>query len=72
MIYIDIINYIKLLEECKRHKDRMIEMPKAEYRTVYGNNIKGIMFRDKFYSKAEYEEIVKQENDTLENRILKI
>lgn len=38
-----------------------MELPKSEYKTVYGDNIKGIMFRGRFYSKSEYEELRKQE-----------
>ncbi len=47
-------------------------MSKAEYKTFYGKNIKGIIFKDKFYLKSEYEEMVKQENDTVEKRIVEL
>lgn len=30
------------------------------------------MFKDKFYTKSEYEELKKQENDTYEKRIAEI
>lgn len=42
-IIIDTINYIELLEECNRNR-KIIELPKPEYTTVFGENIKGIMF----------------------------
>lgn len=49
-----------------------MKLPKSEYQTVYGENIKGVMFRDRFYSLLEYEEIRKREDDTYEKRIAKI
>lgn len=51
-------NYIELIEECNRNR-KNIELPKPEYKTVYGENIKGVMFNGKFYPKSEYEEIRK-------------
>jgi len=34
------INYIELIEKCNRNKEK-IELPKSEYKTVYGENIRG-------------------------------
>ena len=59
---IDTINYIELLEECNRNRKKM-EFPKSEYKTIYGENIKGIMFRNQFYSVSKYEEISNQKID---------
>lgn len=55
------VNYIELLEECNRNR-KNIELPKSEYKTVYGENIKGVIFKGKFFSKSEYEEFRKQKN----------
>lgn len=65
------INYIELIEKCNRNKEK-IELPKSEYKTVYGENIRGVMFKDKFYSKSEYEKMIEQENDTIKKRIAEI
>lgn len=65
-------NYIKLQGESNSYRNKIIEIPKAEYKTVYGKNIKGVMFKDKFYTKSEYDEMVKKENDTCEKRIAEI
>ncbi len=45
----DITNYIELLEKYNRHR-RIIELPKPEYKIIYGENIKGVVFKNKFYS----------------------
>lgn len=49
-----------MLEECNRNR-KNIELSKPEYKTVYGENIKGVMFRGRFYSKSEYDKLRKQE-----------
>ncbi len=67
----DTINYIELIEKSNRNEEN-IELPKSEYITPIDENIKGIMFKDKFYTKSEYEELKKQENDTYEKRIAEI
>lgn len=67
----DTVNYIELLEKCNKNRGN-IELPKAEYKTIYGENIKGVMFRGMFYSKAEYEKMIEQENDTVEKRIIEV
>lgn len=56
----DIVNYIELIQKSNKNREK-IELPKSEYRTTYGENIKGVMFGDKFYSVSEYEEIKNQE-----------
>lgn len=68
----DITNYIELLEECNKYKNIIMNLPKVEYKTVYGENIKGIFFKGNFYSKQEYEKIHKQKNNTIEKRITEI
>lgn len=60
-----------MIKKCNRNREK-IELPKSEYKTVYGENVKGIIFRDKFYSKSEYEDIRKQENNTVKKRIAEI
>lgn len=70
--FINIINYTKLLDESNTNKTRTIALQKPEYKTVYGRNIKGVMFKNKFYSKLEYDEIVKKENVSLETCITEI
>ena len=55
----DTINYIELLEECNRNRTN-IQLSKPEYKTIYGENIKGVMFRNKFYSVSEYEEMKRE------------
>lgn len=67
----DTVNYIELLEKCNKNR-KNIELPKSEYKTVYGENIKGVMFGDRFYSLSEYEKMRNQEDDTIEKRIAKI
>lgn len=67
----DTVNYIEMIKKCNRNREK-IELPKSEYKTVYGDNVKGVIFRDKFYSKSEYDDIRKQENDTVEKRIAEI
>ncbi len=56
----DTVNYTELLEKCNRNR-KNIELSKSEYKTYYGENIKGVMFRNKFYSVSEYEKIKSQE-----------
>ena len=65
-------NYIELQRESNSYRNKIIEIPKAEYKTVYGENIKGIMFKNKFYTKSEYEEMLRLENDTYKKRIAEI
>lgn len=60
-----------MIEKCNRNREK-IELQKPEYKTVYSENIKGIFFKGNYYSKQEYEKIQKQENDTIEKRILEI
>lgn len=60
-----------MIEKYNRNREK-IELPKSEYKTVYGENIKGIFFKGNFYSKQEYEKIQKQEDDTIEKRIAEI
>lgn len=62
----DTVNYIELLEKCNKNM-KNIELPKAEYKTIYGENVKGVMFRGTLYHKSEYKKIIEQENDTIEN-----
>ena len=67
----DTVNYIELIQKCNKNREKT-ELPKSEYKTVYGENIKGVMFRERFYSVSEYEEMRKRENDICEKRIAKI
>ena len=64
----DTVNYTDLIEKYNKNREK-IELPKSEYKTIYGENIKGAMFRGTFYSKSEYEKMIEQENDTIEKRI---
>lgn len=68
----DTTNYIGLLKECNKYKNIIMNLPKAEYKTVYGENIQSIFFKGNFYSKQEYDEIQKQENNTVKRRIAEI
>jgi hypothetical protein len=67
----DTSNYIELIEKSNKNR-RIIELPKSEYKTVYGENIQCIFFKGNFYSKHEYEEIQKQENNAVEKCITEI
>jgi len=67
----DTINYIELIEKSNRNEEN-IELPKSEYITPIDENIKGIMFKDKFYTKSEYEELKKQEIIKQDKPILSI
>lgn len=65
------VNYIDLLEKSNSFKDKIVKMPKPEYKTIYGTNIKGIVFKNKFYDKCEYDEMFQRKNDTHEKQIAK-
>ena len=67
----DTSNYIELIEKSNKNR-RIIKLPKSEYKTIYGENISGIFFKGNFYSKDKYEEMQKQENNTVEKRIAEI
>lgn len=68
----DIINYVSLLEKSNSFREETVELPRSEYKTVYGENVKGEMFKNKFYTKFEYKKLVKSENDTKAKRIVEI